>query len=256
MDFLRIEGEINFLSYLPAKIREPMFKSWYIGDTEIQRESRKLMNRGTKVRYKTTNPKNELIEKVVKSHILKSTKIHFDPINYFSYGEKPPKMPKSFRTHQDYIQGVRSLTAPGTGFVKHFTDHGANLLHLRIIFPNGKSRVNTLVVNRWHDNVNSLFGEESRLDSSKDTIDIVRGSIGSYPNLFAVVRHNELADFFDLIANFDGSDIYMKKIEKYFISRSHPKFWETFDWFQRDFEKSEPLEAGLYDLNRYFRKGW
>jgi hypothetical protein len=48
----------------------------------------------------------------------------------------------------------------------------------------------------------------------------------------------------------------LKKIEKYFISRSHPKFWETFDWFQRDFERSEPLEAGLYDLNRYFRKGW
>jgi len=256
MDFLRMEGEINFLSYLPTKTREPMFKSWYIGDTEVQEESHKLMQRGTKVRYKTTHPKDEFIEKVVKSHILKSTKIRFDSVNYFSYNEKPPKMPKSFHTHRDYMQGVRSLTAPGTGFVKHITDYGANLLHLRVIFADGKSRVSTLVVNRWHDNVNSLFGEESRLDSSKDSIDIIKGSIGSYPNLFAVVRHNDLADFFDLIANFDGSDIYLKKIEKYFISRSHPKFWETFDWFQRDFERSQPLEAGLYDLNRYFRKGW
>lgn len=251
-----MEGEINFLSYLPTKTREPMFKSWYIGDTEVQEESHKLMQRGTKVRYKTTHPKDEFIEKVVKSHILKSTKIRFDSVNYFSYNEKPPKMPKSFHTHRDYMQGVRSLTAPGTGFVKHITDYGANLLHLRVIFADGKSRVSTLVVNRWHDNVNSLFGEESRLDSSKDSIDIIKGSIGSYPNLFAVVRHNDLADFFDLIANFDGSDIYLKKIEKYFISRSHPKFWETFDWFQRDFERSQPLEAGLYDLNRYFRKGW
>jgi len=36
----------------------------------------------------------------------------------------------------------------------------------------------TLVVNRWHDNVNSLFGERDRLDSSKYSLDIIDGSIG------------------------------------------------------------------------------
>jgi hypothetical protein len=256
MDFLRMEGEANFLSYLPAKDRMPLFKSWYLGDKQIEKKTHHVMNRETKINYRTPYPKSEFIEKVVKKHILKSTGITFDSTNYYKEGEHPPSMPKTFRTHKDFMQGARSLTAAGTGFVKHITDNGANLLHLRIIHRDGKSRVNTLVVNRWHDNVNSLFGEESRLDSSKDTIDIIKGSVGSYPNLFAVVHYKDLPDFFDLVSNFDGSEHYLQKIKKYFISRSDPKFWETFDWFQAHFEHADPLNAGLYDLNRYYRKGW
>ncbi len=127
---------------------------------------------------------------------------------------------------------------------------------MRTILPDGKDRVDTLVVNRWHNNVNSIFGEEDRLDSSKDTIDIINGSVGSYPNLFAVVHHTDLPEFLDLLANFDGSEYYIQKIDKYFISRANPEFWKTFDWFQSHFEHSDPLNAGLYDLNRYYRKGW
>jgi hypothetical protein len=256
MDFLRMEGEANFLSYLPKKDRLPLFKSWYIGDKQIEEKTDHLLDRGTKINYRTPYPKGEFIEKVVKKHILKSTGIAFDSTNYYKEGEHPPRMPKTFRTYKDFKQGARSLTAAGMGFVKYITDNGANLFHLRIILPKGENRVNTLVVNRWHDNVNSLFGEESRLDSSKDTIDIIKGSVGSYPNLFAVVHYKDLPDFFDLIANFDGSERYLKKIEKYFISRSDPKFWETFDWFQAHFEHADPLNAGLYDLNRYYRKAW
>ena len=256
MDFLRLEGEANFLSYLPTKERLPLFKSWYIEDKQIENKTQNVKSRGTKVSYRTPYPKSEFIEKVVKKHILKSTGIAFDRINYYKEGEKPPLLPKNFRTYNDFLQGARSLTTAGIGFVKHVTDYGANLLHLRIIQPNGKSRVSTLVINRWHDNVNSLFGEGSRLDSSKDTIDIIPGSVGSYPNLFGVVHYKDLPDFFDLITHFDDSEHYLQKIDKYFISRSDPKFWETFDWFQTHFNRSDPLNAGLYDLNRYFHQGW
>ncbi|RLA69703.1 MAG: peptidylprolyl isomerase, partial [Epsilonproteobacteria bacterium] len=256
MDFLRMEGEANFLAYLPAKDRLPLFKSWYLGDKHIEKKMYHIMDHEAKINYRTSYPKGEFIEKVVKKHILKSTGIAFDSINYYKEGEHPPRMPKKFRTHRDFLQGARSLTAAGTGFVKHITDHGANLMHLRIIMPDGKDRVNTLVVNRWHDNVNSLFGEEKRLDSNKDTIDIIKGSVGSYPNLFAVVHHKDMPDFFDLIVNFDGSEKDMERVKKYLLSRSDSKFWETFDWFQNHFNKADPLQAGLYDLNRYYRKVW
>ncbi len=256
MDFLRMEGEANFLSYMPNDVRMPMFKSWYIGDKKVQQQEKYGMNRGTQVRYKTSHPKSEFIEKVVNGHILKSTGIHFDSINYYKEGEYPPKMPKAFKTHADFEKGARSLTASGTGFLKYAVDRGANLLHLRIILPGGKSEVNTLVINRWHDNVNSIFGEENRLNSAKDTIDFVPGSIGSYPNMFGIIYYKDLPDFFDLIANFDNSARYTRKFEKYFVSRSDKKFWETFDWFQAHFDRADPLQAGLYDLNRYFRKAW
>lgn len=256
MDFLRIEGEMNFLAFMPKNVRLDIFKTWYIGDSEIQNSQHELFHRGTQITYKTKYPKSEFIEQVVNDHILKSTGIGFDHINYYREGEAPPKMPTEFNTIEDIRKGARSLTAPGTGFMSHIEDHGANLLHLRLIAPDGDDLVRTLVVNRWHDNVNSLFNGEEQLDSSKDTIDFISGSIGSYPNVFGVIHYSDLPDFFDLIANFDDSDHYREKFKKYFISRSDERFWETFDWFQDHFNKSDPLKAGLYDLNRYYRKPW
>lgn len=256
MDFLRIEGEINFLSYMPKEKRPEMLKSWYIGDKGIQNEEPGLIKRGTKVIYKTAYPKSEFVEMVVNDHILKSTGIGFDKVNYYKAGEKPPKMPTVFNTIDDISQGARSLTAPGTGFLKTVVDRGANVMHLRVIMPEGEERVFSLVVNRWHDNVNSLFSEEKRLDSSKDTLDIIPGSIGSYPNIFGVVHYQDLPDFFDLVANFEENQLYLDKLKKYFINRSDERFWGTYDWFQNHFNKAEPLEAGLYDLNRYHRKVW
>jgi hypothetical protein len=256
MDFLRKEGEINFLSYMPPKQRLEMSKSWYIGDKEVQKLKNTGISRGTQVVYKTAYPKSEFIEQVVNGHILKSTGIGFDPINYFSEGEVPPKMPTVFNTIEDIRNGARSLTAPGSGFIRQIVDHGANLIHMRLILPDEKDRVYTLVINRWHDNVNSLFDEGDRLDSSKDTLDIIPGSVGSYPNAFAVVHYRDLPDFFDMIANLEKNEHYREKFRKYFISRADERFWETYDWFQNSLNSADPLQAGLYDLNRYYRKAW
>ena len=54
----------------------------------------------------------------------------------------------------------------------------------------------------------------------------------------------------------DGSDKYEKIFKKFFVSRSDPEFWETYDWFQEEFYKRSPKEAGLYDLNRYYKRPW
>lgn len=255
MDFLRIEGEANFISYMPEERRLPMFKSWYIGDSEMQALDKRLMFRGTKIEYSSQHPRGEFIEQVVNEHILKETKIGFDDINYYSEGQVPPKMPERFESVEDLKDGARSLTAPGTGFMTHIVDHGINLMHLRIIIPGEEDYVTSLVVNRWHDNVNSLFNGEEQRDSTKDTIDFVPYSIGSYPNAFGQIHYDDLPDFFDLIANFDGSDVYIAKIRKYFINRADEDFWETYDWFQEHLDNADPLQAGLYDLNRYYRQG-
>ena len=116
--------------------------------------------------------------------------------------------------------------------------------------------MDTLVVNRWHDNVNSMFSEADTLDSSKDTIDIISGSVGSYPNLFAVVEIADFPEFIDLLQNGKEGEKYEHVFKKFFISRSDPKFWETYDWFQKRFDEQVPREAGLYDLNRYYHSPW
>lgn len=257
MDFLRVEGEANFLSYMPREDRLEMFKSWYIGDDDVQeRTFISIEDRGTKTKYKTKYPKSEFIQKVVNEHILKSTNIHFDDINYVAKDSKLPDMPKKFKVKEDFINGLRSLTKDGVGFVKYITNNGVNNAFIRVKLKDGTYIPIYAVVNRWHDNVNSLFAEEDRLDSSKDTIDFLPFSAGSYPNVYVDVYYEDLPDFFDLIKNYDESDKYKQKIQKYFISRSDSKFWEINDWFEEYLRKTQVIEAGLYDLNRYYKTPW
>ncbi|NOR58845.1 MAG: peptidylprolyl isomerase, partial [Sulfurimonas sp.] len=174
MDFLRAEGEGNFLAYMPKESRLSMFKSWYIGDKDVQKlKSSLLKDRGTSIEYKTSEPKREFIRKVVNEHILKETGIEFDEINYVNIGEELPALPSVYKTRQDFIDGARSLTAPGTDFIRYVSDRGLNNIFIRIKLPDGSYNATYLVINRWHDNVNSLFSEEKTLNSQKDTIDIL-----------------------------------------------------------------------------------
>ena len=257
MDFLRVEGEANFIVYMPKNERLKMFKSWYIGDDDVQEKKFiTIENRGTKINYKTNNYKSEFIRKVVNEHILKDVNIHFDNINYVKIDEKIQDMPKEFKEKEDFINGIRSLTDEGVGFVKYITDNGVNNAFIRVELEDETFTPIYAVVNRWHDNVNSLFAEEDRLDSSKDTIDFLPFNSGSYPNIYVDINYSDLPDFFDLIKNYDESDKYKKKIEKYFVSRSDKKFWEINDWFQEYLNKTQPIKAGLYDLNRYYKKPW
>jgi hypothetical protein len=109
-----------------------------------------------------------------------------------------------------------------------------------------------------------MFGEGSRLDPAKDTIEVHLEPIGSYPNLFFDVEGRELSDFIDMLANFDGSDRYRLLFERFNVGRGDPRFWSTYDWIQRRFDAEEPITAGVYDLNRYrptpgapvAQKGW
>jgi len=257
MDYLRVEGELNFLQFLPPQLRLPTIQSWYIGVGAIEDTDSQglLTSRPSKVRFSTEDPKRELVEQIVKGHLLKSTEIAFDPINYRADGEPVP-MPTSFKTHEDVLNGFRALTAPGTEFIRHLNGYGVNVLYLRVRDYARKDRFISIVINRWHDNVNSLFFEKNTLDPAKDTIDFLRGSIGSYPNYFLEVDADDVPDFFDMLQNFDGSREYIAKLEKYGVNRSNPRFWEAYDWFQAKMFEEKPIEGGLYDLNRYYPKAF
>jgi len=191
------------------------------------------------------------VERIVDEHFLASTEIAFDEINYARDGVETP-MPTSFTTHEDVKNGLRALTAPGTGFIRHINKSEANVLLARVRNYDGLDRVFSIVINRWHDNVNALFKETSRLDATKDTIDFFPGSVGAYPNYFLNFEAEEIPDFFDMLQNFDGSPTYIEKLHKYGVNRADPEFWTMYDWFQERFDDSDPVDSGLYDLNRYY----
>ncbi len=253
MDYLRIEGELNFLQFMPVETRLPMLQSWYLGVRAVENVSPSLVQstRPSRVPFRTDDPKREFVEMVLAERFPRDLGIHFDPINYSRDG-RPVAMPTSFRTREDILNGFRALTAPGTGFIRHVTSSSANVILVRVRNDQGSDHFFSIVINRWHDNVNSMFDESETLDPAKDTIDFLPGSIGSYPNYFFDVAAEDVPDLFDLLANFDGSPKYRAKLDRYGVNRAEPRFWETYDWFQARFDGDDPVEAGLYDLNRYY----
>jgi hypothetical protein len=253
MDYLRIEGELNFVHFMPPKARAPMIQSWYLGDGAFEDTKTEdlLDDRGTQVEFVTDDPKREFVERVINEHLLDSVGIGFDPVNFQPGGIETP-MPESFETTEKVLDGFRALTAPGTALLQHLTSTDVNILYVRVQGYEGSDRFISIVINRWHDNVNSLFFEKDRLDPSKDTMDFHSGPIGSYPNYFLDVDAADISDFFDMLENFDASPEYIAKFEKYGVNRSDFDFWETYDWFQAKAYEVEPIRAGLFDLNRYF----
>jgi hypothetical protein len=257
MDYLRMEGELNFLQFMPSEARVAMLRSWYIGDgafEETQSDEVMSTSLGTKIDFQTDDPKREFFELVVNGHLHPGTKIAFDDINYQRAGSERPHMPETFETHKDIMDGFRALTAPGRAFIRYNNEWGVNVFYIRFRNYQGEDHFVSAVINRWHDNVNSMFGEGKFLDSSKDTIDFVSASVGSYPNYFFVVDGVDIPDFFDMLENYDGSPEYLAKVRKYGVDRGSPDFWESYDWFQSWLDAADPLQAGLYDLNRYYAK--
>ncbi len=256
MDFLRYEGELNFIAYLPKEKQLKTFKLWNKGDSDIEALKSLHNKRPTAVKYKTDTSAQEFLESVVNTHILKETGIKFDSINYYALGKKRPELPTSFKSDEDIRNGFRALTAPGTGFIKQVVDFGANTIYIRLDMNDGRHVMGTMVINRWHDNVNSFLSVDTTLDSAKDSIDFQLGPVGSYPNAFFIVKEDDMKDFFDMLMHFKHSEKYHTLFKKFAISRSDKNFWNVYDWFQENFDKTQPLVSGKFDLNRYYHKAW
>jgi len=256
MDFLRMEGEQNFVAFLPQKHRLEILKSWYKGDDAFDDFRKSDFVERSKIPYVTNDYKREFVEKVVQEHLLKATEISFD--NNYVYADEtvPTELPTHYDSKVDYIKALKVVSRHGTAFMKMINGSNSNLALIRVIHENKESDVVSIIINRWHDNVNSLFGEEDRLDPSKDSADFILGSVGSYPNFFFVVKEEDLPDFFDLLEHYEDTPEYIGKLLHYGVERSDIDFWEHYDWFQKEFDRAEPIQSGLYDLNRYYYRAW
>ncbi len=255
MDGLREEGESYFLSFMPEELRRPMVESWYKG---VKPKDVTYHDAGIPARidYTTDNPKREFIEEIVNNRILPEVGIKFDKVNYLPAGQEFPPLPDKYETMADYLQAFRSVSKPGTEFFTLVDDVNANVVYIRIRKNDDTDAVVSMVINRWHDNVTFMFNEKDSLDPTKDNADFLVGFHGSYPNYFIDIHQDELPDFFDLLTNLGilTDEEVSERFHKYGVNRANKDFWEHYDWFQERFNKDQPVQSGLFDLNRYYHE--
>ena len=109
----------------------------------------------------------------------------------------------------------------------------------------------SLVHNDAHSNVAFMFGEDERRLPEDDTLTVVRGHFGSYPNFIFEVEASRISGFVDgLLALRTDADLE-RFAGSYGVRRTSARFWETVDWLHADLKRREPTTAGLYDFDRY-----
>jgi hypothetical protein len=69
-----------------------------------------------------------------------------------------------------------------------------------------------------------------------------------------VVPLDELDAFVASAANMTTMSQYHAFVGRFGVRRTNPGFWEQSDWFNAQYAKEEPIEAGILDLGRYLNR--
>jgi len=108
----------------------------------------------------------------------------------------------------------------------------------------------TLLRDTAHRNVSHIVFEKQELVPSENTLTVVPGFIGAYPNAVYRVRRADLPALAAAIRGLGSEDDYRKLADRFAIRRTDPTFWAASDAMNDAYAQSGSLDAGLFDLNR------
>lgn len=249
MDFLRMEAENHFLLFMPKQQRERIRDAWYVGmqkkiEKEFKESQQVMMDVNTVSGYKTDNPQREFYQ--ILQRYLGAAAGPTDIINRCESSGCLNNI-KSVELHVD--EAMRRIAKVRGDILSVFPD----VAFVRV--RNGQSGQSdlayTLILNKGYTNISSMFENEDRRDRSQDTLTVVKGLTGSYPNFFFVIFKEDVDEFVTRFEAIRNRDDYERFVGLYGVRRTDTEFWATSDWFHARLATNEPLRGGIFDLNRY-----
>lgn len=248
-DLIRNSSETNFLRFLPSKARNPLLHQWYAGAAEV-----KLFTTypdvdtktSTRIHYKTSDPKSEFATKLY-AHMHPIMGLD-DVLNRCTADDCA--LPDETSAHRRADRALRPLSSepaselPVAALLPEVT-------LLRVVGPGTERFVYTLVHERAHKNVAFMLGENLRLEPEKDTLTLVPGVLGTYPNFIFQVPLDSIEAFSSRIAAIKTNEDLTAVVEQWGVRRTHPMFWSILHDFTAYQRETEPSEAGLLDISRY-----
>ncbi|WP_243730214.1 fatty acid cis/trans isomerase [Marinomonas balearica] len=236
MDFLRMEGEMNFLLFLPKDERNRLRQYWYrqanqtikdyIFDDFIN------VDVPTNISYGTGSHKLELMEKL-KKRLKPVLNRRFELTN--------------LALNTDAITSLHKLALVRGNGVRFLPEVSVVLITDELGKPKD---VMSVIHNRAHFNISSLLDEEDSLAPEEDTVTIVKGVLGDYPNVFMKVSQNDIVKWSEKITTMEAKRDYVELLNQYGVRRTSSEFWQVSDTIAELNEQARPIESGILDYNR------
>ena len=251
-DLIRNGAEANLLRFLPAEQRNPLLHRWYDNSARIKLFTSYADVDETTPSQIKVNPGQPLAD--FSQQVLAALTPVAGPDDILNRcrqtgcssnnneGETAPSEDAAIYQLKR-LTGVTASQLPAIKWLPEVT-----LLRIE----NGEQRqVYSLIHNRDHSNVAFLLGESLRLRPDNDTLTVLPGVVGSYPNFIFNVKQQQLPDFMTALITLQEPEDIHELADQFGIRRTHPDFWFYFHDMHHYLQETTPLEAGLLDMNRY-----
>lgn len=239
MDFLRMEGELNFLLYLPPEARVRLREFWYrkapgFARDNVFADSALVREKPSDLSFSSDTPKAEFLGWVrERTHGASALPYDYRRSTRGELREAFDALVAQAGRHNSYLPQVSFLN---------------------VIGPQ-RDEAYTLLRDSGYANIALLFLEDARRLEEEDRLTVVRGFIGEHPNLFFQVHEKQVPLFAADIAALDSAADWQQLLERYGVARNAPWFWDLSDKFHRQHLAADPLYHGLFDYNRYLELG-
>ena len=223
-----MEGEYNFLVFMPDDQRVQLRDFWYREASPDVKEyvlgRKAYIHAPTGIDYRSDYPMAEFFQRLT------------------------PRLPGAAapRYQPADPQFARLQTLSGKPF-----SYMPEVAFVQVLEEGGGESVYTIIHNSAYLNNTQLFREEQRRIPVEDYLTVVRGFIGSYPNIFFQLRAQQLGEFVAAIETLGSEQDYAGLLQRYGVRRTDPRFWQLSDSLHQQYRDIAPVEAGLFDLNRY-----
>jgi hypothetical protein len=234
-DFMRMEGEQNFLTLLPRAARQPVRDHWYRGAKEHIKQFQDTdayYSHESGIEFKTQAPLTEMYALL---------KAYLAPVASPRYAIASSGLTGAPLRSLTDLSGIRGRA------ISHLPE--ASFLTVRDAA--GSDYHFTLLSNSAHSNVAELLGDEKRRLPDEDDLSVMNGFVGAYPNAFFVVDAAELPGFANAVRGLASEADYQKLLTRYGIRRTDGRFWAHSDALHAAYRRWAPREAGLFDYNRF-----
>ncbi|MDO9104554.1 MAG: fatty acid cis/trans isomerase [Methylovulum sp.] len=245
---LRQEAESNFLQFMPKSARKDLYDS---GQQSADMALLSLLgmssglgiDKESAISYQTSDYKTEFFEQLRQYAAAAGQADVFNRCIPSScpVGDSAPEQQRIDRLIRKLadMQGDRIAALPELAF-----------LRIKMADPE-KHAIYTLIRNKKRPGLPMLVAEQLGRGVRQDTLTVIAGLTGSYPNVFFDVYEGQLENFIEQLQYAQTAAEIDSFYSRYGVRRNNPEIWAYYDWINKKYRADRAEQAGLFDLSHY-----